>query len=92
MACFIYRVLVSFNIGAQCLAAPEPDATSYLYADWDGNPVEFGTNISYKCEHGKKFDLDFDKPEEIATCLSGNDWKQPEKGQWPQCVESKACM
>ncbi len=71
------------------MTAPSPDADSRLYPDWNGNPVEFNTNISYKCERGRKFNDDFDQTVVNATCLPENKWTKPLDGEWPKCNESK---
>ncbi len=71
------------------MTAPTPDAKALLYPDWNLNPVEFNKNLSYRCERGRKFDLDFDKTEENVTCMAGNEWDKPDDNTWPICVESK---
>ncbi len=81
--------------GTHCLKAPYSDDAAGLYADWDGDPVEFDSNVPYRCERGAKFNISFEKTEENATCLEGNNWVHPANDSWPICVSSKCvcvCM
>ncbi len=74
---------------SHCLAPPQPDPSYHLSPVWNEEPVEIGQSVSYKCDRGRKFDTDFGKEEEVATCLSGNVWDRLATDVWGQCVESK---
>ena len=54
--------------------------------NWNGSLIDFGSNISYTCKHGMKFEEDFDLDKVEATCRPGNTWEEP---AWLKCVESK---
>ncbi len=63
-----------------------------LFRDWDGLPIEFNVDVPYRCERGRKFDIEFEKSEHNVTCLPGNNWDEHLNltgDVYPQCVESK---
>ena len=66
---------------------PDPPTDMYLEpVDWDGHPIDFYSNITFKCKNGMKFAHDFDLESLQATCLPGNEWIAP---VWMKCVPSK---
>ncbi len=84
----------SFFSGTHCLEPPFPTGAqnALLYRDWDANPVNFTVDVPYRCERGRKFDIDFDKTEHNVTCLPGNEWDEHldlTGGAYPICVESE---
>ncbi len=76
-----------FLSGTHCLKPPTPPPGSGLEVlEWDGKPIEFFTNITFKCKHRRRFEDDFDRNYLNATCLPENQWNVSE---WHKCVKSK---
>ena len=56
--------------------------------DWDGEPILYGTNVTYECAGGTKFEDDLYKQELVSkSTLDGTSWIEPDGG-WQKCVES----
>ena len=73
--------------GTHCLTAPDPPTQTSLEAIWDGEPVDFDTEITYICSRKQKFYDDFYQENITVLCKNGNIWETPQV--WPNCVESK---
>ena len=71
-----------------CLRPPEPELNTSLVLQWDGQPVDFGQNVSYVCSAE---DLFFQEDRELTefnlTCRQGGVWDQP--AVWPSCLRCK---
>ena len=73
-----------------CLHPPDPPPEALLALDWDGNPVEFGGNVSYVCsDEDLYFESDKDMAEYNITCLDDprGTWDEPK--EWPVCFNCK---
>ena len=71
-----------------CDAPPESPTGDMEPADWDGSPIEFDTNITYRCKRGMKVADDFEGINDLpqATCREGNIWEFP--ASMPTCITS----
>ena len=67
--------------------APPNKTDMGLMPVWDGEPIEFHTEVDYKCEDFGKFEKDFEAESINATCKPDNTWAEPD---WPQCLHSKS--
>ena len=56
--------------------------------DWNGKPVPIGTNITYQCGRGGRFDEDEEMYTIMVQCLENNTWDVPDT--WPTCVPSNS--
>ena len=75
-------------LGIQCLAPPIPPNVSSLEASgWDGNPINFYSNVTFVCQRKQKFYSDFSQQNVQAQCFPNNTWAPPKF--WGLCVESK---
>ena len=74
-----------FFPGTHCLEPVAPPENLQI-ANWDGQPIEFGSDVLYECENGMKFSQDLEQDLQNATCKPGNQWTEP---IWMTCVESK---
>ena len=72
-----------------CIAPPDVANGEMEPINWDGSPIKFDTNITYRCKRGMKFRDDFEGTETMvqATCRDGNVWDLPTT--IPFCVASK---
>ncbi len=67
-------------------AQPPPNNTGLEISGWNGYPIDFHSNVSYRCQRRMKFKDDLDLDNVQAQCLPENLWSMPE--DWGQCVES----
>ena len=78
-----------------CIDPPTADPVNVTQLEpvWDGNLVDFGQIMEYKCMRGMKFSDDINLVKQEATCNPGNNWVTPvtSGGSWKQCVETKYC-
>ena len=71
-----------------CKETLAPNATTFLRpSNGGGVPVEFDSSVNYTCERGMRFEDDFDRVAQSATCRLDNKWERP--AEWKNCVESK---
>ena len=75
-------------IWVQCLYPPDPPLDTLLASTWNGEPVEFHSNVSYVCESDDLyFEVDREMTEYNISCLPGGSWDEPDV--WPVCFNCK---
>ena len=75
-------------IWVQCLYPPDPPSDTLLASTWNGEPVEFHSNVSYVCESDDLyFEVDREMTEYNISCLPGGSWDEPDV--WPVCFNCK---
>ncbi len=75
-------------IGTHCDKPPAPTNGTELEPVWDGTSlIDFDSGVNYTCKRGQKFEVDFDRQIQNATCRDPNVWDIPT--EWLKCVESK---
>ena len=74
-----------------CIDPPtaDPENVTQLEAIWNGNLVDFDTDVLYKCKRGMKFKSNFTAQSQSAACKVDNTWVAPTT--WNECVETKFC-
>ena len=78
-------------IWVQCLYPPDPPAGTLLASTWNGDPVDFRSNVSYVCESDDLyFEMDREMTEYNITCMPGGNWDEPD--EWPVCFGCKCSL
>jgi len=71
----------------QCIDPPLP-ADKGLKHNWNGDPVEFGSNVTYSCARANLFfEVDRDLRNFDLHCLKDGSFEEP--ANWLSCVSSK---
>ena len=65
--------------------SPQPSEDLQIALQWDGEPVEFNSSVSYACaEEETYFEWNRTMEEYNITCQPGGTWDIPKI--WPQCL------
>lgn len=75
--------------GVGCQIPPELLEAGLLVDRNTSSLVPINDSVRFECPGGQRLDLDFDKSDFGATCLTGNQWKVEEYDRMPECIESK---
>ncbi len=71
----------------QCIDPPLP-ADKGLKHNWNGDPVEFGSNVTYSCARANLFfEVNHDLRNFDLHCLKDGSFEEP--ANWLSCVSSK---
>lgn len=78
-------------VWVQCISPPRPTNNTQLFLQWQGEPVEFYSNVSYVCREDELyFEWDREMVGYNVSCQEGGGWDEP--GEWPLCVRCKSSL